>query len=275
MTVTDKSGLPVILVTGGTSGLGLELVKLFLRKNYFVIATGRKHLKLEGKDDRVKFYRMDFNNLKECADCIKTICNDHKIDFIVNNAGTLSPPEFIRTTDGNEYTFQVNFLAHLLIDEIIIRTNGGRHPLCMASVTSMVYKLAKSDMKYCRNKECYSPIKAYSDSKFFLALMANYFATRYDGYDLLCFSLDPGIFGSSIYRMQKGWFKFLYRIAAPFMRSPANVAKVLGDILTGQAPVNGALYSIRKKIRTPGEIDSEAGAAFWEECRSLISPFVD
>ena len=31
-----------ILVTGGTSGLGLELVHILLRRGYHVVATGRK-----------------------------------------------------------------------------------------------------------------------------------------------------------------------------------------------------------------------------------------
>ncbi len=31
-----------VLVTGGTSGLGLRLVKLFLKKGYEVVATGRQ-----------------------------------------------------------------------------------------------------------------------------------------------------------------------------------------------------------------------------------------
>jgi NADPH:quinone reductase-like Zn-dependent oxidoreductase len=30
-----------VLITGGTSGLGLELVKLFLKNRYNVVATGR------------------------------------------------------------------------------------------------------------------------------------------------------------------------------------------------------------------------------------------
>jgi NAD(P)-dependent dehydrogenase (short-subunit alcohol dehydrogenase family) len=34
-----------VLITGGTSGLGLELVRLFLKNLYNVVATGRQFIK--------------------------------------------------------------------------------------------------------------------------------------------------------------------------------------------------------------------------------------
>ena len=49
--------------------------------------------------------------------------------------------------------------------------------------------------------------------------------------NLNCFSFDPGTFSSGIYRMQKRWFREMYRIAAPFMRSPVKVAKGLAELL--------------------------------------------
>ena len=271
----SSSGLPVILITGGTSGLGLEIVRLFLKKGYYVITTGRKSLVPEGYEERFKLIKVDFNDLKETADTIKTICTNHQVSFIVSNAGILSPPDFKVTMDGNEYTFQVNFLAHLLVNEIIIQRTGRIRPLRIAAITSMVHKLAKPDMNYCRNKEDYSPLKAYSDSKFFLTMMCRHLAEKYQESDISCFSIDPGVFGSSIYRMQKGWFRFLYHIAAPFMRRPSRVANVLAEILTENKFANGGIYNIRKRARSLKVISPAALDSFWEECYSMIRPYLD
>jgi len=268
------SDLPVILVTGGTSGLGLELVKLFLKKGWFVIATGRKPLRIDGYEDRFILYRVDFSDLAATAATIKTICSNHKVNLIVNNAGILSPPDFTVTGDGNEYTFQVNFLAHLLINEIIIQRNGRSRPLRITAITSMVHKLSKSYMNYCRGSEDYSPVKTYSDSKYFLAIMCRHLAEKYTDIGLECFSLDPGVFGSSIYRMQKGWFRLLYRIAAPFMRKPSIAAGIVTQILGKPDIPNGAVYDIRHRVKTLQEIDAAAYNAFWEECYSLIARFL-
>ena len=275
MPASSQPEFPVILVTGGTSGLGLEIVRLFLGKGWFVVATGRKCLTMDGYEDRFRLYQADFDDLKETAATIRTICRNHQISYVVNNAGVLSPPDFRTSGNGFEYTFQVNFLSHLLINEIIIRENKNSYAIRVAAITSMVHKLAKTDMNYCRNKECYSPLKAYSDSKFFLALMCRHLADKYHDAWVTCFSLDPGVFGSSIYRMQKGWFRFLYRIAAPFMRRPSGVARVLGEIMTGQDLVSGAMYGIRKRVRKTKDIDPEAVENFWKDCYSAISDYVN
>ena len=52
-----------ILITGGTSGLGLELVKLFLKKGYEIVATGRNPVTITGYEDLFKFYRVDLDDL--------------------------------------------------------------------------------------------------------------------------------------------------------------------------------------------------------------------
>ncbi len=271
----SASNLPVILITGGTSGLGLELVRLFLKRGYYVIATGRQHLDLPGYDDMFKLYRVDFSDLNLTADTIKTICDNHSINLVINNAGILSPSDYTVTKDGNEYTFQVNFLAHLLINELIIQEFGKYHPLRIAAIISVVYKLSKSEMSFCREEADYIPLKAYSDSKFFLAMMCSHLSAKYQNIDFSCFSIDPGVFGSSIYRMQDPWFRFLYRIAAPFMRKPSKVAKVLADILTGPDFSSGVIFDIRKRIRYMKDINPVTIKTFWEECYKMLKPYLD
>ncbi len=271
----SASDFPVILITGGTSGLGLELVRLFLKRGYHVIATGRKPLLLPGYEDRFKLYRVDFSGLKQTTDTIRTICDNHSICLVVNNAGTLSPPDYTVTKDGNEYTFQVNFLSHLLINEYIIQRLSRLHPLRIAAVTSLVYKLGKPDLSFCRAEKDYNALKAYSDSKLFLALMCRHLATKYQNIDFKCFSIDPGVFGSSIFRMQDTWFRFLYRIAAPFMRRPSGAAKVLADILTDPGFSSGVIYNIRKRIKSTKEINPATVREFWEENYRMLKPYLD
>ena len=271
----SSSELQTVLITGGTSGLGLELVKLFLRRGYYVIATGRKSMEVPEFEDRFKLYRVDFCDLRQTADTIRTICDNYSINYVINNAGILSPPDFTTTKDGIEYTFQVNFLAHLLINEIIIQRFGKSHPLRLSAITSVVCKIAKPATTFSRNKEDYTPLKAYSDSKLFLTIMCNLLVKKYQDIDFRCFSIDPGVFGSSIYRMQDSWFRFLYHVAAPFMRRPSKIAMALADILTENEFTNGVIYDTRKRIRHRKEIDSSSLNTFREECYKMLKPFLD
>lgn len=266
----DTYNKRVALVTGGTSGLGLEIVKILLRQGHMVIATGRKTVDLPGYEERFRLYRVDFSDFKQTSEIIREICNNHKIDIVINNAGVLSPPVFTPTMDGFEYTFQVNFLAHLLINEYVIRLLSGSGPLTIAVVTSPVYRLGKCDTVFSRDPSHYNPLGAYSDSKLMLALMCKQYSVKYKDAGLRCFSFDPGIFASGIYRMQNSFFGLLYRIASPFMRKPSSVASVLCEILEDDKFSDGDIYNIRKKSNTIRDIKKIDNEDFLEKCLRIV-----
>jgi len=263
-----------ILITGGTSGLGFELVRQFLDRGFFVVATGRQSVELPGFEDRFRLYKNDFCNLSETAGVFKEICNSFDFGYVINNAGILSPQDFKATADGFEYTFQVNFLAHFLINEIIIRNHDPARPLKIAAITSPVYRIASFDLNYIREKKEYKPLRAYSDSKLYLALMCRNYAVRYQNGNTSFLAFDPGIFGSRIYRMQPGFFQFLYGIGALFMRKPASVARVLAELITESGTVSGEVYDLKKKIRKFPEIESSVSEAFWEKMDQITAFFI-
>ena len=263
-----------VLITGGTSGLGLRLVKYFLEKGCNVVATGRKKVALPEYGDRFSLLITDFSNLKQTSDAVKKICRNHKFDLVINNAGVLSPPDLLLTDDGFEYTFQVNFLAHLLLDEIILINSEPGWPLMIASIVSPVYRIAEKDMTIYTKASDYGPIKAYSNSKLYLALIGTYLHYKYPSKYFRYIDFDPGTFSSGIYRMQKRWFRMMYIIAAPFMRNPEKVAVRFGEVIKREDLVTGAVYkSGKEKGRLP-VTESQAVNFFWKECNKIIEPFV-
>jgi len=264
-----------ILITGGTSGLGLELVRFFLDKGYFVVATGRQLADKPGSEERFRLYKCDFSNLRETAGVVKQICDIYDFDYVVYNAGILSPPGFTVTNDGFEYTFQVNFLAHLLANEIITRKHDPSAPLVIAAVTSMVYRIASHDLKFIQDRTDYRPLKAYSDSKLYMALMCRHLAVSNKTRNISFFSFDPGIFGSRIYRMQSGIFKVLYTIGALFMRKPASIARELAEIMTGSGFISGETCDRKRRLRKFPEIEPSVSESFWKETMHRISQYLD
>jgi NAD(P)-dependent dehydrogenase (short-subunit alcohol dehydrogenase family) len=263
-----------VLITGGTSGLGLELVKLFLNKGYNVVATGRQSLNLPVYEDKFNLFRIDFSDMNQVAVSIKKICDTYDFNFVINNAGILSPPYFTPTINGFEYTFQVNFLSHLLINEIILREIKDDRTIKIATVTSPVYRLADTDLTVQSGVKDYGAMKAYTSSKLYLTLMCEFLPARYPGLNLKCFSFDPGTFSSGIYRMQKKWFQEMYHIASPFMRSPGKVAKTLSEIIINEEVKNGMIGDIRKRFRPVPVIDEQEKEAFRKACYDRIDPFL-
>jgi len=267
----SSSQLPKILITGGTSGLGHELVKIFLNKGYYVVTTGRRDLPLPESGKRFSMHKVDFSDLKSTAEVFRQIAEAHQFDLVINNAGILSPPKLTLTNDGMEYTFQVNFLAHLLADEIILNKLEDDRPLRIASVTSPVYRLAS--INTVKGKR-YRALKAYSDSKLYLVLISKHLSQLHKDKRIVCFSFDPGTFGSGIYRMQSRFFSALYWIAAPFMRKPSKVAGVLAEILTRKDVSGNVIYNLNKQMRQIPETDKDLTETFWKECFEKIRPFL-
>jgi NAD(P)-dependent dehydrogenase (short-subunit alcohol dehydrogenase family) len=263
-----------VLVTGGTSGLGLELVKLFLMKGYNVVAMGRKQISMNGFEDRFKLYSLDFSNLGKVAETIRNICSNNSFGYVINNAGILSPPAYTETDNGLEYTFQINFLSHLLIDRIIVNSSK-TDSLRIASVSSPVYRYAGISNIITTGSGDYSPVRAYSSSKLYLAMMHEFLAARNSKVNLHCFSFDPGTFSSSIYRMQKRWFRNMYMIAAPFMRSPVSVATALVEIMLDKETEDGMMYDIYKRYRSIPEMDKSKNEALISSCYKLIENYLD
>ena len=263
-----------VLVTGGTSGLGLSIVKLFLRKGYEVVATGRQPVIIHENAGRFTFLMTDFSSLKQTEVAAKNLSRNFKFDIVINNAGVLSPPDFLLTVDGFEYTFQVNFLSHLLLNEIILCSARPGKPVRILNVTSMVYRIAENQFKIPDSESGYRPLKAYANSKLYLALMCVHLPDRYPAMNLKCIAFDPGIFNSGIYRMQKKWFRVMYRAGALFMKSPEITAIRIGKILEREDLINGTIYqSVNRKKKIPA-IENKATSDFWNECYKVIGPFL-
>ena len=118
--------------------------------------------------------------LNQVALVTKKICRDHSFSFIVNNAGILSPPVYIETIDGLECSFQINFLAHLLINDIILTGITDDRQIRIASVTSPVYRFAALNPELCQDLLDYRAMRSYSSSKLYLAMMCEFLASRYE-----------------------------------------------------------------------------------------------
>ena len=271
----DISTVKNILITGGTSGLGLELVKHFLSKSYNVYTTGRDLKGAGFSSEKFHFMAVDFSDLNRVSELIYHL-NEQAISFniIINNAGILSPPVYTETKNGYEYSFQVNFLSHLLLDEIILSNIKSTEFPLIVSVTSPVYSYIRKAPDIYADRSEYRAFKSYVSSKFSLVLLGIWLSEKYKENHLSCFSFNPGTFSSGICRMQKSWFQSIYRIASPFMRNPRKVAGILTEILQEQEIINAAVYRDKNNFKIPDSIDKEATESFMGRCYALIESYI-
>lgn len=127
----------VVLITGASSGLGLESAKRLASGGATVVLTSRNAAKGEKAVESVKSYLSDkgiedsniYNLVLDLDDLedVKKFPESYKalglgdISVLINNAGVMAIPDRQLTKDGYERTFQVSLIFPLLFHSIILQ----------------------------------------------------------------------------------------------------------------------------------------------------------
>ena len=167
-----ESGIKTICVTGGSSGLGLELVKNFSEAGYEVISVSREKMSNDAHYPNLRDIRCDLSDFSEVKKFVELIEIEHiNIDILINNAGVLSPPDFSRTKDGFEFSYQVNFLSHYLITRLLIEKDIF-NPELVVNVSSPIYKNGSFELTSIQDEAAYKLFKAYASTKMYMAIFS-------------------------------------------------------------------------------------------------------
>ena len=158
-----------IIITGTSSGIGFELVNIFSKKNYRVLALSRdnsklRELKLDGVD-AIDFdlNRNDFGKIKEF------LKKAEKIDILINNAGFLINKPFKETTlEDFQMVYSTNvFSVAMLIKNTIDFMESGSNVLNISSIGGI-----QGSLKF-------PGLSAYSSSKGALNILTEMLAEEY------------------------------------------------------------------------------------------------
>ncbi|KIE03664.1 short-chain dehydrogenase, partial [Metarhizium majus ARSEF 297] len=122
----------VVLVTGGTAGIGVETVRAMHSTGADVYFTARSLekaaatkadvLKTSSGKGKLEVVEMDLDSLDSVRKAAKDFLGrSSKLNVLINNAGIMACP-YSKTKDGFERQFAVNHLAHYLFTRLLLPT---------------------------------------------------------------------------------------------------------------------------------------------------------
>jgi NAD(P)-dependent dehydrogenase (short-subunit alcohol dehydrogenase family) len=193
-----------VLITGATDGLGRKVAQMAAEEGADLLLHGRDakkgdallaELKGAGAKGRLEFYRADLASLEEVRAMAREVLARHgRLDVLINNAGVAlfgdKPREESR--DGHELHFQVNYLAHVLLTEMLLAALRAGAPSRIVNVSSLGQ--APIDFDDVHLKRSYSGTQGYCQSKLAQIMFTIELAERLKGSGVTAMALHPGTF---------------------------------------------------------------------------------
>lgn len=255
-----------IVVTGGSSGVGLAAAKQFAARGDEVVLVGRDPRRLADAVAEVRqaggrepaHFRADFESFAEVRDLADQLLAGYpRIDVLANNAGGMIG-EYRRTADGYEATMQSNHLSPFLLTKLLLPRLTR-----VVNTASRAHVQGRPDPDdLTGDKSRYNRWTAYGAGKAANILFAAEAARRWP--DVTSVSFHPGVvrtnFGAG--RLTR----FFYRYA-PFLVTPEKAGELLVWLATAPAEEleNGGYYVGRTVTRpAPHARDPRLAAALWE-----------
>ncbi|XP_046422786.1 dehydrogenase/reductase SDR family member on chromosome X-like isoform X1 [Neodiprion fabricii] len=210
-----KKAGKVAIVTGGSRGIGVAVVKMLLQCDMEVIIACRtpaaadrvvRSLRESGvTGGSTKVYQLDNNSLESVRRFAESVKVEYrKIDVLVNNAGVMFTP-YSETKEGFEQQWGVNYLSHFLLTSLLLpllKAAGSQNESArIVNVSSCAHLVGTINFDDINFKKSFITSAAYAQSK-----LAQVMFTR-SIQDLLvkericveAYSVHPGIVNTDLF----------------------------------------------------------------------------
>ena len=220
----------VCVITGATSGVGLEAAKRLARGGAHLVMICRNKQKSADVCKKIWIdYKIsadiviaDFRNLDEVRTAADIILKNHKkIDVLINNSGIHSTvPVFTR--EGFELVFCVNHLASFLLTHLLLNRLKDSAPARIIQINSEGHRFGGLDINDINwKKRRYNGYRSYGASKTAQLLTVWEFAERLNGTNVTINAMHPGDVKTNIGN-NNGWFYRMFNrfLIRPLLKDP-------------------------------------------------------
>ena len=215
----------------------------------------------------------DFTSLDEVRQLAAQVVARHpRLDVLVNNAGgALS--DYRLTQDGFEWHFGVNYLAQVLLTQLLLDALKAAAPSRVVNVSSAAHKgqvLPLDDLNFMRGLEERPRVRTLEVCVEFFTFEL---ARRLAGTQVTANALHPGVVATNISSEARPPLSWILKLARPLMLTPEKGAQT--SIYLASSPdvatVTGQYFDESRPAHCdPRSNDPETARLLWEKTMQLL-----
>lgn len=278
------------IITGGTSGIGLETVKKLLSFGMNVIIgthisddKKRQHedaLRRLYPESQVEIWHLDLASMQSVKQfAFKFLESNRPLHILINNAGVMFVP-YQLTEDAFESHMAINYLSHCLLTKLLLpclrEAGKTKCHARIVNVSSCLHYLATVNFDDMHSKKGYCPHYSYMQSKL-AQVMFTFSLDRFlklGGCPVTTVCVHPGIVYSPLYR-SVWWAPYLGPI---FFKAPTKGAEVtVYAALSAKLERLGGKYIEDCKITKPSNYSRniQVQNLLWNETWRHLKPWLE
>lgn len=262
----------VIVITGGSSGIGAAAARRLREQGATVAITGRSDATRRlAAEIGAEAFLADFAKLRDVRSLADQLLRRYpQIDVLANNVGGVIATRQI-TEDGHEKTLQINHLGGFLLTMLLRERLEHSHAVVI-NTSSGAHHMGRVDFADFENARKYKAWRAYGTAKLMNILHASEINRRFRG--VRGVSFHPGVVATGFGREGSGLTRAFYESAIGkwFMISPEKGADTLVWLATAADWTPGAYYVKRKPARTSRQAaDPDLARELWDRSEAAVT----
>ena len=274
--------MPTTIITGATSGIGLETARGLAKEKHKLILVSRNLSKLESTKKVLDsesnidcdIYEYDLSLIKDNVNFYEQISNKYSdIDYLINNVGAI----FMKreeTIEGLEKTFSLNHMSYFVLSKLFSQQDS---PLRIINVSSEAHRNISLSLDDLQNNKNYNGWYSYKRSK-----LANIYLT-YELHKRLLKSkstvncLHPGVVNTNFANDNALPFKIVASLIKYFGISPKEGSETIMYLVKNNDIRNVSGLYFKKCMPVESSHIShkqEYGVKLWDYSGEILSKYL-